>query len=132
MVSDNNSELHLRGTGKHSKMGEIIGKTVYDTVINSARANGTDYDPDDFIISTLRAKGYLDPSAEMDCQLIRDRKVITAFSSLNLLDDEIGWGLIPKAEGINVGRKIIRSALGRCSDEGNEIMRIFVSTVGMR
>ena len=131
VVSDNGSELHLRGTGKHSKMGEIIGKTVYDAVINSARANGTDYNADDLIVSTLRAKGCLDPSTEMDCQMIHDKKVITAFSALNLLDDEIRWGLIPKAEGMKIGRKIIRSALGRCSDEGDDIMGIFISTISM-
>jgi len=130
VVSDNGSELHLRGTGKHSKMGEIIGKTVYNAVIESARKNGTDYPADDLIVYTLKAKGYSKESERIDSMdIVHDRKVIAAFSSLTLLDDEIRWGLIPQKEGIAVGRKIIRSMLGRCSDKDADLMGLFVSTL---
>ena len=132
IVSDDRSELHLRGTGKHSKMGEIIGKTVYDAVINSARKNGVRDDPDDLIVDTLSAKGYRDRLKGCDEGILHDREVVAAFSALNLLDDEIGWGLVPEREGIAVGRRLIRSALGRCSDEGKDLMEMFVSTIKAR
>ena len=127
VVSDNGSELHLRGTGKHSKMGEIIGKTVYDAVINSARKNGTDYSAENLIEYTLKAKGY---SGELgSIRIPKDRKIIEAFSALDLLDDEIRWGLIPEKEGKTVGRRIIRSMLGHCSEEDSDLMGVFVSTL---
>ena len=132
IVSDDRSELHLRGTGKHSKMGEIIGKTVYDAVINSARKNGVRDDPDDLIVDTLSAKGYRGRLKGCDEGILHDREVVAAFSALNLLDDEIGWGLVPEKEGIAVGRRLIRSALGRCSDEGKDLMEMFVSTIKAR
>ena len=130
VVSDNGSELHLRGTGKHSKMGEIIGKTVYNAVMDSAKKNGTDYVTDDLIIYTLKAKGYAKEAETIgSMEIAHDRKIIAAFSSLTLLDDEIGWGLIPEKEGISVGRRIIRSMVGKCSDKGADLMGIFVSTL---
>lgn len=129
VVSDNGSPLHLRGTGKHSKMGEIIGKTVYDAVINSAKKNGADHPAEEFIIRTLESKGH--PVKDLPPEklaVLHDRKMIAAFSSLNLLDDEIEWGLIPKKEGLEVGSKIIKSILGHCSS-GDDLMAMFVSSL---
>ena len=107
VVSNTESDLHLRGTGKHSKMGEIIGKTVYQAVFDSAVENGVDFPEPRYVSKTLQSKGFTEeyvrsrypPSSgryrEILEKLDSDECARIPFSSLALLDDEIGWGLIP-------------------------------------
>ena len=42
IVANTTSELYLEGSGKHSKMGELIGKVVMGTMINEANIRGVD------------------------------------------------------------------------------------------
>ncbi len=141
VVSDTGSEIRLRGTGKHSKMGEIIGRTVHDAVMGSAMNNGVPSPDRDIIFERLALKGYSEetiaerfPSAKGRLQAIRDRaaadeQLRAGFSSLMLLDDEISWGLVPAKEGREVGCGIISAMLGDCIDEGGDLMDVFASTL---
>jgi hypothetical protein len=141
VVSNTESDLHLRGTGKHSKMGEIIGKTVYQAVFDSAVENGVDFPEPRYVSKTLQSKGFTEeyvrsrypPSSgryrEILEKLDSDECARIPFSSLALLDDEIGWGLIPGEEGIAAGRRIIESMLGKCSEKGGMPMEILVATL---
>ncbi|MBR6205430.1 MAG: adenosylcobinamide amidohydrolase [Candidatus Methanomethylophilaceae archaeon] len=138
IVSDTDSELRLRGTGKHSRMGEAIGKTVYQAVLDSATKNGVK--PQN-VLGTLLSKGFSEeyvrsrfPSSSERCHdvmggLDSDDSIAIPFSSLALLDDEIGWGLIPEAEGKIAGRGIIRSMLGRCTETEGSLMEMLVATL---
>ena len=141
VVSDSSSDLHLRGTGKHSKMGEIIGRTVYQAVFDSATENGVAFPEPRRVSETLRSKGFTEeyvrsryPSSsgkydEILERLDSDECIAIPFSSLTLLDDEVGWGLVPEKEGAAAGRAIVRSMLGRCSEKEGSPMETFVATL---
>lgn len=141
VVSNIESDLHLRGTGKHSKMGEIIGRTVYQAVFDSAVENGAAFPEPRYVSKTLQSKGFTEeyvksryPSSsgrygEILDRLDSDECVRIPFSSLTLLDDEVAWGLIPRREGTAAGRGIVRSMLGRCSEEEGTPMEILVATL---
>ncbi|MBO4763088.1 MAG: adenosylcobinamide amidohydrolase [Candidatus Methanomethylophilaceae archaeon] len=141
IVSDSSSDLHLRGTGKHSKMGEIIGRTVYQAVLDSAVKNGIAFPEPRYVSKTLQSKGFTEdyvkskyPSTsgryrETLKRLDSDECVRIPFSSLTLLDDEVAWGLIPRKEGTAAGRGIVRSMLGKCSEKGGMPMEFLVATL---
>ena len=135
IVSDKKSEIHLRGTGKHSKMGEIIGRTVYDAVMDSAIKNGVQRPGP--VMAGLLSKGFdeerirsmLGMTAEGLETFVRkmdDDNVKACFSSISHLEDEISWGLIPESAGNEIGRKAIAAVLGVQPSEGNSLLESFL------
>ncbi len=141
IVSDTSSEIRLHGTGKHSKMGEIIGRTVREAVMGSAVANGVPSPDRDIIFTRLALSGYTDeriarefPAVSGRIREIRDglrgdERMRAGFSSLMHLCDEIGWGLIPEKAGREVGCGIVRTLFGRCSDRGGDLIDVFAATL---
>ncbi len=141
VVSDTGSDIRLRGTGKHSKMGEIIGRTVHDSVMGSAMNNGIALPDPDAIVRRLAGRGYTDEgilerfssaSGALDSvkeRLRTDELLKAGFSSLSLLNDEISWGLIPEKEGREVGCRMVESLLGRCCDNGGDLLDVFASSL---
>jgi len=139
VVSDPESELRLRGTGKHSKMGEIIGKTVYDAVRGSAEKNGIRIN--DSPISFLNSIGYTKERITKELgisekrysdiaeRIEKDARLKAGFSALILLNDEIEWGLIPTEAGEKAGLRIIDTLCGSHADCGKRLMDSFVKTV---
>ncbi len=135
IVSDKGSEIHLRGTGKHSKMGEIIGKTVYDAVLNSSIKNGVQRPGP--VMAGLFSRGFdeeriismLGMTAEELEALVRkmdDDNVKACFSSISHLEDEISWGLIPESAGNEIGRKAIASVLEVQPTMGKSLLESFL------
>lgn len=123
VVTDPDSELHLRNAGKHSKLGELIGRTVYDAVMESAIGNGLRRDTADDTLAVLANKKELGEmvasAAEIDGNdlsmmrdLMSDPVVSAGISAVIHLDDEIRWGLVPKAEGAKIEERMIASVFG--------------------
>jgi|GEM_PF-1213693 len=135
VVSDKGSDLHLRGTGKHSKMGEIIGRTVYDAVLESAIKNGVQRPGK--VIAELRFRGYDEEKIrsmlgttvdefETIARKMEDENVRACFSSISHLQDEISWGLIPESAGNDIGRKAIESVLDVSPSKGENLLESFL------
>ncbi len=123
VVTDPDSGLHLRNAGKHSKLGELIGRTVYDAVMGSAIGNGIRRDTAEDIIIALENKKELweiiasatgidgkDPS--MIGKLLSDPAVSAGMSAIIHLDDEIEWGLVPKDDGSEMEKRMVASVFG--------------------
>ena len=135
IVSDKGSEIHLRGTGKHSKMGEIIGRTVYDAVLDSAIKNGVQHPGP--VMAGLISRGFDEErirsmlgmtmeDLETFVRKMDDDNVKACFSSISHLEDEISWGLIPESAGNEIGRKAIASVLGVQTYEGKSLLESFL------
>ncbi len=135
IVSDKGSEIHLRGTGKHSKMGEIIGRTVYDAVLDSAIKNGVQRPGP--VMAGLISRGFDEErirsmlgmtmeDLETFVRKMDDDNVKACFSSISHLEDEISWGLIPESAGNEIGRKAIASVLGVQTYEGKSLLESFL------
>jgi len=135
IVSDKGSEIHLRGTGKHSKMGEIIGRTVYDAVMDSAIRNGVQRPGP--VMTGLLSRGFdeerirtmfgmTEEELGTFVRKMDDDNVKACFSSISHLEDEISWGLIPESAGNEIGRKTIASVLGVQPSEGDNLLESFL------
>jgi len=135
IVSDKESELHLRGTGKHSKMGEIIGRTVYDAVLNSAIKN--DVQRPFPVMAELHSRGYDEERIRSMLEMtvdefekvahkMDDENVRACFSSISHLEDEIEWGLIPESTGNDIGRKMMESVLEVQTSKGENLLESFL------
>jgi len=123
VVTDPDSGLHLRNAGKHSKLGELIGRTVYDAVMESAIGNGIRRDTAEDSLVALENKKELremiasvtviggeDPS--MMRKMLSDPVVSAGMSAIIHLDDEIEWGLVPKDEGREMEKRMVVSVFG--------------------
>jgi len=85
IASPHDSPITLTGTGKHSKLGEFIGRTVMDSVRDSAVANGM-RDYPEILFDRLG----LGSEKGKSC----DPETLILFSSLLHLRDEVVWGFI--------------------------------------
>lgn len=127
VITDPESGLHLRNAGKHSKLGELIGRAVHDAVMGSTVGNGLDRDDVRDALAALEKKEMLrrmvasaagidgnDPS--MMREVLSDPVVSAGMTAVIHLDDEIGWGLIPEDEGSETMERMIASLFGPCRD----------------
>ncbi len=123
VVTDPDSGLHLRNAGKHSKLGELIGRTVHDAVMESAIGNGLDRDVVGDALAALEKKEVLrrmiasatgidGDDLPMMREVLSDPVVSAGITAIIHLDDEIGWDLIPENEGSETMTRMIASIFG--------------------
>lgn len=141
VVSDRDSELFLRGAGKHTKLGELIGRTTIEAVKSSAEENGTSivshmsisgmlsdygYDRD----SLYRLSGCEDMSLFIVNMLDRDSDpvALATVSSAIHIYNEVQWGLVSEEVGARTVAAVLGSGLG-IEVEADSILRMLASTV---
>lgn len=133
VVRNTESPLYLRGAGKHSRLGQLIGDTVYDAVRSSAEQNGL-LKPGFGAIDSLGRVGLSQEAiAGMagceDSERFRealekvssDARVSGLVSSMLQLNDEISWGLIPEDAGLAAASKMIGGVMGNGPYESGDI-----------
>ncbi|TQS79725.1 MAG: hypothetical protein A3205_02790 [Methanomassiliicoccales archaeon Mx-03] len=123
VVRNVDSSIFLRGAGKHSRLGQLIGETVYDAVRSSAVQNGLHYPGFDAVsrliragctVETLAAYAEVPDSEDFRAALStvsKDPRTSGLVSSMLQLNDEMSWGLIPGDVGIEAARGMIEGVM---------------------
>ncbi len=135
VVRDNGSGLFLRGAGKHSKLGELIGRSTLESVKESAAKNGTDIGTRRSVLSMLAMYGYDSGRlSEMAGRRLSvtdrdsDPKVLATVSAVIHLCNESRWGLVSDEVAYNVGKAAIASGIGE-PEEGHYLLETLALTV---
>ena len=127
IISNMESETVLTNAGKHSKLGELIGKCVIEATLN-ALANQTSLTPDsqrDMLVRLERfgidEKKYWEASLSLpgtnhkekftdDLHYFSKNSVVVAMvSSILHIVDEVEWGLIPETAGKKAAVSIMKT-----------------------
>ena len=120
-VRANGAKPYLRGAGKHTKLGELIGRSTKEAVRKSASANRTDigtrrslmemmerygYDQDKLyrLADCLNYREYIEKLIDNDS----DPRMLALVSSIIHIANEIRWGLVPEDTGYEAGIGLIR------------------------
>ena len=119
VVRDRGSDLFLRGAGKHSKLGELIGRSTLDSVKGSAAKNGTGIGSRRSVLAMLKAYGYdrdrlegIAGKALVMTQKDSDPKTVATVSAVLHLYNESRWGLVSEEIATKVGTAAIASGIG--------------------
>ncbi|MDW5562036.1 MAG: adenosylcobinamide amidohydrolase [Methanomassiliicoccus sp.] len=125
IISDRDSSNRLTDAGKHSKLGELIGKCVIEATTEALNKHGG-LNPASQRDAMVRLKRYR--INENDCwtasaqfpgnigeaefrsslrNLSREPEMVAAIGSILHIVDEVSWGLIPEEEGNRFGNNMI-------------------------
>ena len=123
VVCDRGSELRLTDAGKHSKLGELIGRCVL-AAVKRALGNWAGMTPEsrmdalirldrfrippDFYIDAADASGR-DGFAESLAETARRPEVVAAAAAAIHLHDEMAWGICDRRSGTELARRTIAS-----------------------
>lgn len=94
IVSPSESDLFLTGTGKHSVLGECIGRSAMEAVRSSAIANGI-------------PEGTRPAMERLNMGPVEDTEMSQVMLALLQLRDEVSWGFIPEDVGLKAARDIV-------------------------
>jgi len=108
VVTRKESPVTLSNAGKHSKLGELIGRTVKEAVLESARLNGT-------VAGIDHVADRLDIDIPSDRR--EDRDLEAALMAILQIRDETEWGFVPEKVGLKAV-KDIASAFSDCDFSG--------------
>ncbi len=127
IVCDSGNPLKLSDAGKHSLLGELIGKAVIKGVLK-ALDNWAGLNPvsQRDVLKRLRrygieskdivARAPTDIPAEQFAFALdtvsKDGSNVALVASVIHIQDEIGWGLLDESEGVAVGEEMIRGFAG--------------------
>ncbi len=126
IICNPNSSNHITDAGKHSKLGELIGKNVIEaTKIALEKQNGlnaayqcdalrrlkrykfTENDCWISVKSSWRTKDSADFSRKLKA-ISKSPEMVALVSSIIHINDEIDWGMIPEKEGKRIGLALIQ------------------------
>ena len=135
------SILYLRNAGKHSKLGELIGTTVIESVKESAAANGVDMTTRRSVVGMLsgygcsqddlqKLSGCPDPGTFLVKVITKDSEpeALLAVSAVLHIYDNVVGGLFPEQEGLKAAQNVLRAGLREPVGFGS-ILEILFSTV---
>ncbi len=115
------SEKKMFNAGKHSKLGELIGKSVIEAVYGSMMLNGVHSSSVSCIHNRLLRFG-------TDADYIPvDGRSIAATAAVCYLADCIDCGLIPFDAGLSIGKSIIDNALRGIN--GTDSLRLHLTSI---
>ena len=116
--------LYLRGAGKHTKLGELIGRSTIEAVKTSAASNGTAIDTRRSIIQMLGDYDYdqdrlfkmsemLDYAQFLDKVLAKDAdpRAVATVSAVIHIHNEVQWGLLDEGTGLEVAMGLMKVGL---------------------
>lgn len=138
VVRNRGSGLYLHGAGKHSKLGQAIAEAVYNAVRESALINGLPESSRGDVSSILnRASADVDKIPRSD-GLVATKDVgssisaghaVALASAIASVSDTISWGLLPKEDGIRMGRKMIASVIGGELPPGDDLPSVLAEAL---
>lgn len=117
IVSNNTSNYELTDAGKHSKLGELIGKCVIEATKEALAKQSklTPVSQRDFLVRLsrfgIKEENFCDVASTLEWKICKEefRKnlknaaenavVVGVTSSILHIIDEISWGLLPEQEG---------------------------------
>ena len=127
VVCDSGSDIKLTDAGKHSLLGELIGKCVTEAVLkaldNWAKLNPifqrdavrrlARYKVKDSDYLSCVKKEVLDKDSFFNSlkRISKDGKVVAAVASVIHIQDEIGWGLLAEEDGRQIAESILSHVL---------------------
>ncbi len=133
----------LYSAGKHSKLGELIGKASISAVMSSMNMNGATVDSQTHVLKRLERFGITEDSFKNCVEytdritdevfwkklsgIFSDSYTIACVSAIIQIIDEISWGLIPFESGYEVGHKIICATISDVRPEGNLMNEIVLA-----
>ena len=134
VVRNRNSDLLLHGTGKHTKLGQLIGETVKAAVADSASANGVSSESVSDAMAMLSMYGYGHEdlfnmtgcrdlnafSVSLD-RVSMESHVAASVSAVMFIADEVRWGLIPEEDGMSVISGMLREVFGYEKDVSDPV-----------
>lgn len=127
IIADTTSKNHLTDAGKHSKLGELIGRTVMKGTIQAldlqsglnalsqrdimVRLSRFSITEEDLWKRSTRMEGEnrKQPFVTALRDITPEPEMVAAVSSILHIHDEIGWGLIPASAGAEAAIKILTS-----------------------
>lgn len=125
IVRNNDSPVQVRGAGKHSKMGELIGRSTIEAVSASASENGVDIRFRMSVTEMLAEQGFdqerlfrMSGTDDLPAFLGKildfdsDPRLLGAVSAVLHLNDEAEWGLVDKEVAMGAALGIISTVLG--------------------
>ncbi|AGI48122.1 hypothetical protein TALC_01133 [Thermoplasmatales archaeon BRNA1] len=104
VVCRRDSKLRLLGTGKHSKLGELIGRTTIEAVTRSAECNG---------VSNETVKGSRLPLLRLGADFDIPDGHDPILLALLHVRDEIVWGVVTQEEGLEAARRMASAYCGK-------------------
>lgn len=146
IICDSGNPLKLTDAGKHSLLGELIGKAVIEAVLkaldNWAGLNGISQRD---VLKRLRrygveskniiAKAPSDIPAGVFAAALdtvsKDGSNVALVASVIHIQDEICWGLLDDCEGVEVGEEMIRSFVGSNIDLSGNLIDDLASMVSV-
>ncbi len=119
VVTRKDSDLVLSGAGKHTKLGELIGRTSKEAVRSSSEANG--------------AASCLSCTADrlgLDAQSLtkEDRRLEPVLLALLQIRDGISWGFLPRESGMEAARSMASAVYG-CDYSGCDSVEDIAKTI---
>ncbi len=145
VVCNRGSELFLWGAGKHSKLGELIGRTSIGAITESVRLNGISSKTQastlcrlqrfDISIDDLVKASGCEFNAFVNelCDSSEDPYLVSVISSMLFLNDEIRWGLVPKKEALDAGCNMLSAALNvdieGCGDLRSALIKAYAQYI---
>ncbi len=134
VIRDNDSSLFLRGAGKHTKLGELIGRSVVESVKESAGLNGINLTGRMSVMSMMASCGYdqerlfrisggPDLGQFLSKAVVRDSDpmAIAAVASVIRICDAVSWGLMSESEGRKVASEVLRGCIREPSGPENTL-----------
>ena len=144
VLSDEECGRVLHSAGKHSKLGELIGKTVKEATLSSMKNNGTTLSSQSNVLRRLERFGVTknsfteclkdiggpspDEKSNMALnKLLSDKKMLASISAVIHIADEIRLGLIPFDAGYEIGCNVIRSTIHENVSERDLISNVVLA-----
>lgn len=140
VVCDKGSTLRLRGAGKHTKLGELIGRTTIESVKASAELNGISIASRRSVVSIMASCGYSksDLFRLSGCEdkesfdqgiALRDSdpKAVGAVSAALHVHNEMVWGLMDERTALTVASEVVRSGLGKDYEGSDPLQMLAIS-----
>ncbi|BBB92173.1 MAG TPA: adenosylcobinamide amidohydrolase [Methylomusa anaerophila] len=131
IIANPGSPLYLEDAGKHSKLGELIGRTVKQAVKEALfrqtglspqkqhsvlrRMNRFGLTEETLYQEYLQKNGYLEKQRFLDClqQLDKDPRLVTYTSLYVHLLDQFNWQLLSGDETVAAGNELLLLSAGK-------------------
>jgi hypothetical protein len=148
VLSNAERGITLHSAGKHSKLGELIGKSVLEAALSSMGKNGVTPESQADVFKRLECFGItkascreyllnreLEPGSGFDSQLdniSKDPVILSYVSSVLHIADGMTWGLIPMEEGYEIGYRIISETLSKSATKSGDLATDIMSAISIK
>lgn len=143
VLTNPDCKKRLYSSGKHSKLGELIGKASIFAVTSSMNLNGITTEFQSNVLKRLERLGVTKDSFKKYIKstgtttnealwkrfdaLLLEPSIVTGVSATIQIIDEMSWGLIPHGPGHEIGHEIICATISGVEPKQNLIDEIVIA-----